>query len=60
MYLMSKQVESGSEVHLGSAHMPIDALNFLAVQVFGKGLEPGACVSDHCRCVPQCFQERVP
>ena len=48
MYLMSKQVESGSEVHLGSAHMLIDALNFLAVQVFGKGLEPGACVSDHC------------
>jgi hypothetical protein len=48
MYLMSKQVESGSEVHLGSARMLIDALNFLAVQVFGKGLEPGACVCVRC------------
>jgi hypothetical protein len=43
-----KQVESGSEVHLGSARMLIDALNFLAVQVFVKGLEPGACVCVRC------------
>ena len=44
MYLMSKQVESGSEVHLGSAHMLIDALNFLAVHVFQ--IHPDRYVSD--------------
>ena len=60
MYLMSKQVESGSEVHLGSAHMLIDALNFLAVQVFGKGLEPGACVSDHCDAYRNAFKRGFP
>ena len=60
MYLMSKQVESGSEVCLGSAHMLIDALNFFAVRVFGKGLEPGACVSDHCDAYRNAFKRGFP
>ena len=60
MYLMSKQVESGSEVRLGSAHMLIDALNFFAVRVFGKGLEPGACVSDHCDAYRNAFKRGFP
>ena len=60
MYLMSKQVESGSEVHLGSANMLIDALNVLAVKVFGQGLEPGACVSDHCDAYRNAFKIGFP
>jgi hypothetical protein len=60
MYLMSKQVESGSEVHLGSANMLIDALNVLAVQVFGQEMKPGACVSDHCDAYRNAFKIGFP
>jgi hypothetical protein len=60
MYLMSKQVESGSEVQLGSANMLIDALNVLAVQVFGQEMKPGACVSDHCDAYRNAFKIGFP
>ena len=54
------QVESGSAKELGSAHMLVDALNVVCVKKFGKRLEPGAGVSDHCDAYRNGFARAFP
>ena len=48
VYLMCKQIETGSVDALGSANMLVDALDFVAFRCFGEALQPGAGISDHC------------
>ena len=60
MYQMCKQVESGSATTLGSAHMLLDSLNVACDTAFGKRLEPGAGVSDHCPAYFNAYEHAFP
>ena len=57
---MCKQVELGSATTLGSAHMLLDSLNVACDKAFGKRLEPGAGVSDHCPAYFNAFEQAFP
>jgi hypothetical protein len=60
VYLMCKQVETGSATTLGSAHMLLDSLNAACEKAFGRRLEPGAGMSDHCAAYRNAYARAFP
>ena len=60
LYLICKQVETGSATTDGSANMLIDGLSQLAINQCGGELVPGATISDHCAAYRNAFLKAFP